>query len=814
MKTKETKVYFSRHGIFKKILYQEVFNMITSIVLLSLFLFFVVIGAVYGLVRGMNKSLIRFITFLLAVVLTFFVSGFVTDLLAEKIVIEGQTLGQMLLETITANEIAAGIFAASPLLQEAVLTVPAFAIGIVVFPVVFILLSFLTWIVFLCIQRPLRKLIFKESFKKDKTEEEKKSLGVRAGKRFAGMGIGVVTGVLVFGMLFTPLFAVINLLPENSALNEAIDTLVEQQVLDAATAETIKQELTARDHFVLKTYDAIGMSGAGRLYLSSVSKFEYGSHRTNIPDELDPLFSAAQVLVDGGLLKAILNSNNPNAIFTVLANKAVVDELIGEMFKSKLLCSAVPEVLAIAMESLAITLKVPANKAVVYDNMMEDIADVVKNADIDYAAIKAYEEAHPEDVVDFAPLEEGEAPVIMTKEEYEAEKQKLTDLTLKISKIINIAVSGSDETVASDLAGKIVKNVTKNGVNVEEFNVDHVKVAISAISTDSVEGNAANVLAQLNDPEKFETNVATVETITASIRATVTDAMADSTKAQETATALSGAVSSFAGAIENAIDENGVVNVVDLDFGKIAEGVTGLQNSTLKDVGSSVLELVAAGDLGNDMVGDVIGAIKDSYDSGDNISGAINSAGALIQIGTSMGSGNGEESKENIANSFADLVHHLDDVTMKLLPNIVTSDLLVSLGADPAYTDLVYDVVETLLYQLMDLKGAEDYDNEVDAVLEIYDLAMRGVNNFVEEDIQTLIDSAMKSDAIYGTVIELGGRNEVLFEIEHEQDREFMIDGIERYFDESDKTEKERNLFMAFATAIGVADDVNLVVEG
>ena len=105
---------------------------------------------------------------------------------------------------------------------------------------------------------------------------------------------------------------------------------------------------------------------------------------------------------------------------------------------------------------------------------------------------------------------------------------------------------------------------------------------------------------------------------------------------------------------------------------------------------------------------------------------------------------------------------------------------------------------------------AADYSAEVDAVLEIYDLAMGGVNSFREEDIQTLIDSAMKSDAIYNTVIVLGDSGKVLFKIETEDQREFMIDAIEDYYDESEKTEKEHKLFMAFATAIGLDKDIEL----
>ena len=765
--------------------------MITSIVLLCLFLLFVVIGALFGFLRGMNRSLIRLGAFLAAAVLTFFVSGLVTNVMNENIVIEGQTLGQMLLDSIMSNEVAARIFNASPLLQEAVLTLPAFVIAVVIFPVVFILLNFISWIVYCIIPKP----IFKR-------------------KKLAGMGIGAVTGVLIFGMLFAPLFAVLNLLPENSALNEAIDSLVEQEVLEADVADIIKSELTAREGFVIKAYSLIGVSAAGRLYLSNVSKFEYGSHKTNIPDELAPVFSAAQVMVDGGLLKALLDSENPNAVFTVLADKAVVSELIGEMFKSQLLCSAVPEILAMAMEGLAMSINVPADKEAVYNDMMDKIAEAIKNGNIDYDAIKEFEEAYPDLAIDYAPSEDGQTNVIMTEEEYEAEIQKLVELTLKISKIINVAVADSTEAIADAIANMIVKNVqadvTENGASASDFGSDAVKGAISKIAAESVDGTAAIVLAQMNDVEKFSTNVATVESITNSIRETVKNAMSDASKVQETAGVLAGAISSFAGAVENAIGADGSVDVTKLDFAKLAEGVTGLQNSNLKDVGSSVLELVAAGDLGNSMVSTALGAIKESYDNGENISGAINSAGALIVIGSTIGNKDDEGSKEALNKSFADLVHNLDEVTMKLLPAIVTEDTLLSIGVEAKYTETAYYVTETLLRELMALKGASDYDNEVEAVLEVYDLVMKGVNNFVEEDIQKFIDSAMKSDAIYNTIVKLADRGDVLFEIETEDQKTMIVNTLNAYYAESAKQDKDYVLFSSFSKIIGVDGDVTL----
>ena len=61
------------------------------------------------------------------------------------------------------------------------------------------------------------------------------------------------------------------------------------------------------------------------------------------------------------------------------------------------------------------------------------------------------------------------------------------------------------------------------------------------------------------------------------------------------------------------------------------------------------------------------------------------------------------------------------------------------------------------------LKGAEDYDSEVGAILAIYNLATTGVENFTEEDIPQLVDYAKKSDAIFNTLMSMSEGRPVFY---------------------------------------------------
>ena len=115
------------------------------------------------------------------------------------------------------------------------------------------------------------------------------------------------------------------------------------------------------------------------------------------------------------------------------------------------------------------------------------------------------------------------------------------------------------------------------------------------------------------------------------------------------------------------------------------------------------------------------------------------------------------------------------------------------------------------LTELMKLQGAADYTNEVNAILHLYDLATTGVENFTEEDIPELVTCALQSDAIYNTIISVSGSNPFGIEIPDEATRTQIADAIEEYYEtHSDHSSRERALYQAVATLLGLDAEVNL----
>lgn len=807
-----------------------------TLILVILFAVTVITGAIVGLIRGLNKALIRLMTLAVAAILTFLIAAPVTNTLVDTF-----GLRDMLLSSLGSSELPA-MLDSMPLLRGAIGAAPTFLVGIVVFPLIFWVLKFITWIVFLCIQRPLRRAIFKETFGKQPApvpapaeapaeetpmEEtpveaadapllEEKSAPVavekaaparpKSRRRLAGMGVGIVTAVLIFAMLLTPILGLFSILPKADSIDILLDTLTEQDMLPTNTGETIMGIYGVTDNGLINFYGMIGFNSAGRAYLKAVSKFEAEGQTLFLSEELDALMRTAQGLLTSSDLLTSLDTQDPQALITLLSDKEALDNLLGSLFQSKMLAAAVPNLVSTAMESMASGMNVPANKEAVYNNMMDDVAQAVKDADINFAGTAAYEEENN------IRLRMSRSGGRLTKEEYEAEIAKLADLTKTISKILNRSLSGDNATATDAVAQHIVTEVrvqvAENGAGaLDNFDSSDVKSTLNTMDTTGVD---TAVLEQLQDPDKFQTDVATVETITSVIVDTVKNALSDEDKVAETASTLAGVVSDLASAVSACMDKNGTLDPTKLDFGKIGDAVTSLQNSPLKGVGTSLLDIVASGELGSaPMVGGLLDSIKEGYEKGEDIGGTIGTAGALIGLGNAM-TQEGEQKEEAMVNSLTSLIENLNEFTIRLLPDILSDEALEDMGIPSEFVEPAYGIFETLLKELLEVKDSGDYNSEVQSMLSLFDLISSGVTNFNKDTIAELADHAIASDAIYNTLLSISDSNPFGITTPDKTTRNELVKAIQDLYAASSRNEQAKLVYTAIAKLLAIDEYVKL----
>jgi hypothetical protein len=145
--------------------------------------------------------------------------------------------------------------------------------------------------------------------------------------RFAGLGVGIVTGALIFGVLVSPLLGLFSVLPDKNEMAQTMDAVVEQGYLSATDADTVMELYEVTDSPLVNGYSVVA-AAAGRSYINSVSKIEADGQTTYLADEFDTLLAVVRTAMEGGLVDALLASDDQQALYQVLADEAFMDALM------------------------------------------------------------------------------------------------------------------------------------------------------------------------------------------------------------------------------------------------------------------------------------------------------------------------------------------------------------------------------------------------------------------------------------------------------------------------------------------------------
>jgi len=73
-----------------------------------------------------------------------------------------------------------------------------------------------------------------------------------------------------------------------------------------------------------------------------------------------------------------------------------------------------------------------------------------------------------------------------------------------------------------------------------------------------------------------------------------------------------------------------------------------------------------------------------------------------------------------------------------------------------------------------------------------------------------LVDYAIKSDAIFNTLVSVSTSNPFGIQIQDETTRTNLINAIEDHYAQSAQTQRERDIYYAVATLLGLDEEVKL----
>ena len=134
--------------------------------------------------------------------------------------------------------------------------------------------------------------------------------------------------------------------------------------------------------------------------------------------------------------------------------------------------------------------------------------------------------------------------------------------------------------------------------------------------------------------------------------------------------------------------------------------------------------------------------------------------------------------------------------------DILSVELLTSLKVPEQYAEEICIAAKTCINEMIALKksNATAYNAEIDALVNMV-AAIQGKNLNDKELVKELTDFAKDSEVIYNVITKIS--DSIVIEVA-EADRESIARGIEEYYAESGKTEKEREIFKSVAKMFGV----------
>lgn len=345
------------------------------LILNILFAVFLVLGFIFGFVKGLKKSALRIGFFFVAVIVAGIITPYISKLiLGIQITYEGQltSIENIILSAINSSEQVAELMQASPTIATLIENFPIMLVNLVTFVLLTYLVNLVAWVIYL--------VVASVCFPKEKVQKDEIVVKTKSKKRkwrwFGGL-VGAVQGLALAFLTFLPLSGIVGLYNDLSTATQTVQADTQEssnlslsaQLINENIPEEFKEYISAyNDSAIAKVSGVFGIDDA---IFNQVASVTIDGTKISLRDEV---VNIANVYDNVGFLMDI-DFSSWEVVKTLNYDNLL--RAVDYIFNSNLLTTALPELVDFGIDKIIEMPEIQSNAD--YLSLVETIRDELRS---------------------------------------------------------------------------------------------------------------------------------------------------------------------------------------------------------------------------------------------------------------------------------------------------------------------------------------------------------------------------------------------------------------------------------------------------
>ena len=345
------------------------------LILNILFAVFLVLGFIFGFVKGLKKSALRIGFFFVAVIVAGIITPYISKLiLGIQITYEGQltSIENIILSVINSSEQVAELMQASPTIATLIENFPIMLVNLVTFVLLTYLVNLVAWVIYL--------VVASVCFPKEKVQKDEIVVKTKSKKRkwrwFGGL-VGAVQGLALAFLTFLPLSGIVGLYNDLSTATQTVQADTQEssnlslsaQLINENIPEEFKEYISAyNDSAIAKVSGVFGIDDA---IFNQVASVTIDGTKISLRDEV---VNIANVYDNVGFLMDI-DFSSWEVVKTLNYDNLL--RAVDYIFNSNLLTTALPELVDFGIDKIIEMPEIQSNAD--YLSLVETIRDELRS---------------------------------------------------------------------------------------------------------------------------------------------------------------------------------------------------------------------------------------------------------------------------------------------------------------------------------------------------------------------------------------------------------------------------------------------------